>query len=601
MVKTKQNLEPLALRSQLESLMRIYGEMALVVADIDAAIVNLPEETASDFVRIRNAAAKLESLLEALKTKRPKPKEDVVGFWSKQRHDLRTPINGIKNYCEMVVEDLEGDTKAAELFTSLIVLSEKTLPIITDIGKEFDEAFQQKSAQALGADEEEDWYIPGGGTILIIDDNPDNREILRRRLQAASLEVLQAEDGYEGFRMVKDHKVDVILLDIMMPGIDGYEVLKRLKQNAKYAHIPVLMISSVSELNSIVSCIQNGADDYLPTPFNPVLLKARITSCLAKKKHADRERAFTKELETAQKQLGAAIESIDEGFAIFDEEDKLVRHNQPFRSFYPEIFEFGKKGNISYEYFLQENMANGTFSPDRRRGQTPEEWLQFRLNWHLAPVTSLVERLIPRNLWIEMFEYKTPDGGTVVIHKDITARKEAETKLEHLALHDVLTGLYNRAYFDQKLEDQIEKSKRSNSVFSVLFFDLDGFKNINDTLGHEFGDVLLVTVSDCLRKSVRANDTVARLGGDEFSIILDLGSKSDEAVFVAERALKNVGTFVEYNGQQAKFGTSIGIATYPQDGLTREDLMKAADKAMYAAKNAGKGQYRIYNDIKLLA
>jgi len=309
----------------------------------------------------------------------------------------------------------------------------------------------------------------------------------------------------------------------------------------------------------------------------------------------DQEKAFTNKLETAQKQLEAAIESIDEGFAIFDAHDQLVKYNEPFKNLYNELFKVGP-AEISYDTFLRENLANGTFSPDRRLRESPKDWINRHTTWHEKPHIPIVERIIPLNKWVEIQEYKTPDGGTVSIHKDISKRKEEEDRLSHLALHDPLTGIANRAQFEKSLEETLEESKENNFFFSLLFLDLDGFKAVNDILGHEFGDHLLTQVAERIQGCIRSKDVAARLGGDEFAVLLPKSQDIETTKLIAERILQAIGTTVSHEGETAEFGVSIGIASFPADGDTVESILKASDKAMYAAKKAGKGQYKVYSE-----
>lgn len=509
----KTALDNQTLLKQHEDLAGIHQEIFDHIEGLEKYVDTLSSEAAQDFDRIRNANKKLKSLLEKLQKTISNLDESDVAFWSKQRHDLRTPINGIKNYSEMIIEELE-ETENSFLtlpFSELIQSAEKTLRVIDNIGRNVNVPAKEDYIQPSTEDDEA-WYVIEGGMVLIIDDNRDNREVLRRRLQKAGLSVIEAEDGFEGMEKVEQNEVDLILLDIMMPRLNGYEVLDRLKAKEEFSYIPVLMITSVTELGSIVRCIEAGADDYLPTPFNPVVLRARISACLEKKRHADKEKTFTKKLETAQRQLEAGIESIEEGFAIFDDQDRLVKYNEPFKTMYPELFTLESK-DISYDTFLRENLANGTFSPDRRLKESPKDWLHRHKSWHQEPSTPLLERVIPLNIWVEIQEYKTPDGGTVSIHKDITKRKEEEDRLSQLALYDSLTNLANRSLFERTLQEVFKASEESETFFSILYLDLDGFKNVNDTLGHEFGDKILVSVAQRIQTAIRSKDLAARLGG----------------------------------------------------------------------------------------
>lgn len=439
------------------------------------------------------------------------------------------------------------------------------------------------------------------GNILIIDDCPQKRELLSRKLKKMGHNTFAVEDGPRALDYLKQAEADIILLDLFMPGMDGDEVLKKLKSDDKLKGIPVLVVSSSSDMDNIVKCIRLGADDYLPMPVNTTLLHARINACLARKFSGDRERKTLNELSEARQRLSTAIENIDEGFAVFNSEDVLITCNKNFMDLYPAVSSLGGAG-FSYKDFVRENIRLGVYQAERRTARLTndsclneeevENWVSLKLNYHQNPTRAHVD-LLSSGAWIEVIENKLPGGGIVSVHKDISEGKKKEDRLQYLALHDGLTGLANRKNFDDALENLVKKAQKEKLRFGVVFFDLDGFKNVNDTLGHEFGDFLLQTVSMSLTENIRETDLVARLGGDEFAaLILDIESDKD-MIYVAERCLMAIGTQVEKDGEIAKFGVSIGMSLYPEHAKDAAELLKKADTAMYAAKKAGKGTYRI--------
>ena len=183
----------------------------------------------------------------------------------------------------------------------------------------------------------------------------------------------------------------------------------------------------------------------------------------------------------------------------------------------------------------------------------------------------------------------------VAVFNDITALWRKDEHVRHLAFHDALTDLPNRTLLLERLDRQIAMSTREHRELAVMFLDLDGFKPVNDTLGHEVGDDVLKVVAQRLLTVVRQTDTVARLGGDEFVIILDNPMNRDEVAHIASRILATVNEPMSLRGKTAQVGTSIGIAMFPADGETPADLIKNADTAMYAAKVAGKKNYRFFD------
>ena len=187
--------------------------------------------------------------------------------------------------------------------------------------------------------------------------------------------------------------------------------------------------------------------------------------------------------------------------------------------------------------------------------------------------------------------------GAVFIFKDITTRKELEDKLMRMAKYDSLTGLANRVLFKEFLHASMARSERREKHTAVMFLDLDHFKAINDTLGHDAGDELLIEVAKRLQTCIREGDMVARLGGDEFSVILDDVKQPEDARIVAEKILKVMLQPHRLAGEERNVGTSIGIAAYPDDGDSGEAVIKAADEAMYFVKKEGRNGYKFYADL----
>jgi diguanylate cyclase (GGDEF)-like protein len=181
--------------------------------------------------------------------------------------------------------------------------------------------------------------------------------------------------------------------------------------------------------------------------------------------------------------------------------------------------------------------------------------------------------------------------------RDITERKLTEEKIARLAHFDYLTGLPNRAFFLDNLDHSIALAKRNNYKVSVLFLDLDGFKQVNDTLGHDAGDLLLREASLRLKEVIRESDTVARVGGDEFIFVLNEIGSAENAASIAKKIIAALSEPFELNGQQCKIGGSIGISIYPDGAANPETLIKQADDAMYLAKQSGKNAYRFYWDV----
>jgi adenylate cyclase len=295
-----------------------YAEMLM-----DDAVLAGREQSLNDLQRILDASRNLHSLILSLldpaTNHRANSSADLAEYRRTLRHDLRTPINAIKGYSEMLREDAADggeDLLVADLdkllgeatllldrIDGLVTFSggdtaplEETAHIDTETAAPTGVIESLlKSVRPIAA-KEADLAIVQRSRILVVDDNASNRDLLSRRLQRQGHIVLQAEDGTVALALIEKEPPDLVLLDLMMPGISGYDVLNSLKNDTRYREIPVIMISALSELDSIVRCIEAGADDYLAKPFDPVLLRARVSSSIEKKHLRDRERAMTEAL-----------------------------------------------------------------------------------------------------------------------------------------------------------------------------------------------------------------------------------------------------------------------------------------------------------------
>src|SRR5687768_3550463 len=256
-----------------------------------------------DLRKIESAGRNLLGLInEILDPARLGREGDLEAAGARIRHDLRTPVNAIIGYSEMLIEDAEeaGSAGITADLRRIHGAGHRLLALIDDIvrlseGAEKDEdegvasmvrqtvsSIRSLDAAALAPDS-------GGGRILVVDDNEINRDMLSRRLERQGYAPVQADNGRRALEMLRAESFDLVLLDILMPDINGYQVLEQMKSDSELRHIPVIMISALDEIDSVVRCIEAGAEDYLSKPFNPVLLKARLGASLEKKRLRDRE------------------------------------------------------------------------------------------------------------------------------------------------------------------------------------------------------------------------------------------------------------------------------------------------------------------------
>src|SRR5579863_6371289 len=337
--------------------------------------------------------------------------------------------------------------------------------------------------------------------LLIVDDISDNRSILKRRFERRGFDVTEAESGLVAIDLIEKTPFDLVLLDVMMPGIDGMETLKRIRSRKSASALPVIMVTAKSESDNIVDALEHGANDYVTKPVDFAVALARVNTQISRRR--------------AEQQVALANEEL-------------------------------RKANEDLERRVEER----------------------------------THRLIDVNQRLK---------------EEIADREEMQAKSQYLAYHDSLTGLGNRLLFKEQLDEALKEVSVTPHPLAVLFLDLDGFKAVNDTLGHSVGDLLLKSLGTKLRDLISSTDRIARLGGDEFAILQVSNAQPTSSIHLAERIIQIVAEAHEIDGHDVTVGASIGIAIARPGEMSTESLLKSADLAMYSAKSDGRGTYRIFD------
>ena len=420
--------------------------------------------------------------------------------------------------------------------------------------------------------------------LLIVDDEESNRDMLSRRLQRQGFEVLLAEDGPQALDSIRQQAPDMVLLDIRMPGMSGMEVLQAIREQYSPTQLPVIMVTAEGHSASIVEALQMGANDYITKPVDMPVVLARIRTLLSQK-------TLSTALRESEDRYARAARGANDGLWDWDLE----------------------KGEIYYSPRWKEMLGYR----DGEIGQRPEEWLcrvhpdDFpRLQ---AAVATHCRREIPQLECEQRMHCK--DGtyrwmlsrGLAVWNETGDAIRIAgsQTDITAAKVADPLTGLPNRLLFMDRLERRIELSRRRPArEFAVLLLGVDRFKNVNDSLGHLAGDLLLKALAGRLRDGLRAADTVARLqedcgiarlAGDEFAVLLEEIRQDGDAVSVAERIGAAMRAPFVLNGHEVFVTASIGIAGSANGYDRAEDLMRDADTALHCAKGAGRARFEIFD------
>ena len=400
--------------------------------------------------------------------------------------------------------------------------------------------------------------------LLIVDDKPTNLRVLREILNDLDVEIMEATSGEETLSLLMRNNFVAVLLDVNMPGMSGIETAKLMRGHDNTMNIPVIFITGydMDELDQIEG-YSTGAADYIIKPIIPEILLSKVKMFL---------------------QLYLQAEEINKNYAELEninaERQHQYEQTRRLLDVNPDsILVVNSMSTIIYANSAAEELFKKT------TGQLEGEIFEF-------PITNdgVVEITLEDEHVVEMRVVNIDWSGesdTLVILHDISEFKHYEEKLLKLARYDQLTGLANRRYCLEFTTNALARARRRKGFLTVLFLDLDKFKEVNDTMGHEVGDNLLKSVSTRISACVRETDMAARLGGDEFVLILDDVSGPDAAEKVARKVLEKLSRPHLLNEEKVTIACSIGIASYPQDGDDPEALLKSADQAMYKVKSEG--------------
>ncbi len=543
--------------------------------------------------------------------------------------------------------------------------------------------------------------------VLVVDDDAGQRLLTSIALQQGGCAVIEASDGARALHCFADAQPDIVLLDVIMPGMNGFEVCAALRQSLEGANVPIIMVTGLDDVDSIERAYQVGATDFITKPIQWLILHQRVRYIL----RASRALLAAQESEARFRSLVQATSSI---ILVLDREGRVLEYNHAARALYP--FRHGEhvslaqlspppcahswnvvEGSCHYEDTMRtpagdERTLLWTVSPFRdvdgfavgsvlvgqdisARRQAEETMRKLSCAVDQNPIAILItdptgridyvnrkftetsgyslDEVRGRDLSLlqtdllstaayQQLRQVVADGAIwqgelcgvrkdgerfwelahvsairdaqgrmthfIWLQQDITARKQADARVRFLAYHDSLTQLPNRLLLQERLRETISQAQIQDSQPAVMFLDLDRFKNVNDSLGHQAGDVLLqqvaVRLQECLRPgdyvgvarsgTPMPSDLLARLGGDEFVILLTGIQRIEAVEQVAQRILKAIARPFQIEGHTVSIGCSIGIALYPQHGSDEETLLRNADSALYYAKGQGRNNYQFF-------
>ena len=436
--------------------------------------------------------------------------------------------------------------------------------------------------------------------ILVVDDDATARVLMRAALRKSGFDVTLAESGQAALLAFNAGTYDMVMLDVDMPEMSGHEVCALLRAQADPL-LPIVMVTGLDDVESVEKAYHFGATDFIAKPINWALLGHRV-------KYLLRGQAALYALRAADARTTAILRAVPDLLFELDIDGRYIHYHAPRSLLH----------GAPTQDVIGRTVAE-VLPPDAAR--VCMQALQAAHEKGASTGKQFELQLERGTFWFELSvsrkDNSSPDKPHfIVLSRDITERKDAERKIARLAFFDSLTGLPNRLSFVERVDREIRRAKRSGDQLGILFMDLDGFKSINDTMGHSAGDLALQWAAERLRQGVRPADVVsrtseepsdlgdssdttevelARLGGDEFTaLILDIHQPQD-ALVVAHRILQVMRRPFMLQDREVMLTASVGIALYPQDGEDAATLLKHADTAMYLAKDLGRNNSQFYS------
>jgi diguanylate cyclase (GGDEF)-like protein/PAS domain S-box-containing protein len=422
----------------------------------------------------------------------------------------------------------------------------------------------------------------GHDRILLIEDNPGDVLLIQTMLSEAHerrFEVKSAQRLSEGLAQVERNGIGVILLDLGLPDSTGLQTLAAVQ--ARAPEIPVLVLTGDDDEGLALSAVKAGAQDYL--------LKGRVDGAQLGRaiRYAIERKQAEHALRDAHKALSSLIDAAPLAIQVLDRAGIIRLWNPASEKLlgWQAAEVLGKPP----PYLLEQDMQH--FAALMRLTLHGETSVGHEMTCATRSGTVLDVHLsiAPQRL------AGTAVTGAISMMVDVSERKRAEEVMVYLATHDRLTALPNRNLLDDRLVQAVHHARRTQSMVATMFIDLDRFKLVNDSLGHDQGDEMLEHVAQRLRSAVRADDTVARLGGDEFVVLMGAVEREEDVTAIARKILKLLLQPITLAGEEVAVSASIGIALFPRDGGTGQDLLKNADSAMYTAKESGGNTFRFYS------
>ncbi|MCB9993979.1 MAG: PleD family two-component system response regulator [Hyphomicrobiaceae bacterium] len=446
--------------------------------------------------------------------------------------------------------------------------------------------------------------------VLVVDDIPTNVKLLEARLTAEYFDVVPAYSGQQAIDICHDKDIDIVLLDVMMPDMDGFEVCRHLKSDRRTQHIPIVMITALDQPSDRVQGLESGADDFLTKPPEDIQLLARVKSLVRLKILTDELRARARTSQQLAAEDGevvmAEIGTANGRILLVDDDALSAERFYNLLSGEHQVTVMRDPTSIAMHAAMADfevaliSMALKNFDPlrvvsqlrtlERTRG------LPIILVAEPADRARVVRGL---DLGVNDFIYRPIERHELVarVRTQIRRQRYAAELRESvnttlaMAVTDELTGLYNRRYFDRHVGIMLEKAREQDRALAVMMLDIDHFKRVNDQYGHDAGDMILKEFSTRVQRNIRGVDLACRYGGEEFVVLMpDISQRQAEAIGERIRSAVGEQPFDTGGGQVIPVTVSVGLAISNVERDTPDMLLKRADVALYRAKEGGRNR-----------
>jgi diguanylate cyclase (GGDEF)-like protein/PAS domain S-box-containing protein len=446
---------------------------------------------------------------------------------------------------------------------------------------------------------------PDQPRLLLVDDEPRLLASLHELLRDRGYQLVTASSGNEALAHLSKLRFDLVLLDLRLPDVGGHQIMDFI--NEKGIDADVLVMSGEVGIDAAIGALKRGAYDYLRKPYSREELLKTVANALRQRRLAEANRRIANQLENSEKMYRYLVDSSPDIIYTLNHEGKFTFVND--RAY--QLLGFTREELIGKHYSVlvhEEDLERARYVFNERRvDERASRNVELRLKCHSGNSGDRTFNNTLMTISLNSIGMHVPDHevkkleffGTYGVARDITDRKRAEEVISYQAYHDILTDLPNRILFKDRLGLAVIQAKRKLTELAVMFIDLDRFKLVNDTLGHVKGDELLQQAAVRLKGCLRRGDTLARQGGDEFTIVLPELRDREDARVIADKFLECLQAPFDLDGHEVHISASIGIAIYPGDGESIDELLRHADIAMYQVKALGKNGHSFYHNSML--